>query len=194
MEEVKVVLMVLKGRLRRKGKKEQKVQYFANTFGKREATKGLQVTLPLYVEDFANTLESLDLSMPRRAGHGTLPLYVEDFALYDHKRSVTSPLYVEVFATTLGSLFRISLRTTYRAPLRGGLCQRSDSYRQVMQEREEVTLGKIYKKVVKADRDEQESPRLGNPRPRGYMSPGNRYTEDNMLSLCEGYLPDLGVI
>ena len=40
MEEVKVVLMVLTRRLIRKEKDEQKIQYFANTFGKREATKG----------------------------------------------------------------------------------------------------------------------------------------------------------
>lgn len=67
--------------------------------------------------------------------------------------------------------------------------------KKIMREREEVTLDKIYKKAVEADRNEQEkAPGLGNPRPRGYMSPGNRYTEDNMPSLCKGYLPGLGVI
>jgi len=105
------------------------------------------------------------------AGHETLPLYVEDFAPYDHERSVTSPLYVEVFATTLGSLFRIALRTTYRAPLRGGLCHRSDSYEQThVQERgypRQNCAGNVAIRIVPGDTAHE----IMVPSPRGHSSP-----------------------
>ena len=138
--------------------------------------------MPLYVEDFANTLESLDLSMPVKAGRGTLPLYVEDFALYDHKRSVTSPLYVEVFATTLGSLFRIALRTTYRAPLRGGLCQ-NDSYRQNTRKKGVPSTKIDTRKANRRGPLWRESPRDGSFKPQGMRVPRRQVRQTTHRSL-----------
>jgi hypothetical protein len=43
--------------------------------------------------------------------------------------------------------------------------------KKIMREREEVTLDKICKKVVEADRDEQESPRLGKSKAEGIRVP-----------------------
>ena len=97
---------------------------------------------------------------------------MEDFAPYDHERSVTSPLYVEVFATTLGSLFRIALRTTYRAPLRGGLCHRSDSYEQTHVQERGYPRQNLYKKIAGRGLRRAKQPQgkgfrvLGDTRPR----------------------------
>ena len=70
---------------------------FADTFGKREATKAVKEMMPLYVEDFANTLGSLDLLCQKGRSRNSAPLR--------------------------GGLYTVRSRVLWNdAPLRGGLC------------------------------------------------------------------------